>query len=238
MKLYEIIGIDANATADEIQTKYFQLAKQWHPDRLAAELADLRPTVAKIFARMNEAFHTLSDSERRERYDTLVNAGGGTARDRDLVEKAVDSALLFQKAEVLAKRHHYDKAEHLLRQAVDADPEPPEYRALLAWTIAQQKSTPPTPPEGEVSSHYQNELRILDDILRKDRHLERALFYRAELLKRSGDYEQAIRDYRKAVRLNPRNIDAAREVRLYDLRQRNASAGLLGKLFGGNKPKK
>jgi tetratricopeptide (TPR) repeat protein len=89
-----------------------------------------------------------------------------------------------------------------------------------------------------VSSTYQNELRILDDVLRKDRHLERALFYRAELLKRSGDYEQAIRDYRKAVRLNPRNIDAAREVRLHDLRQRKASAGLLGKLFGGNKPKK
>jgi hypothetical protein len=59
--------------------------------------------------------------------------------------------------------------------------------------------------------------------------------------------EQAIRDFRKAMELNPRNIDAAREVRLWDMRTGSkgspepppvkgkdppkGSGGLLGKLF-------
>jgi hypothetical protein len=47
---------------------------------------------------------------------------------------------------------------------------------------------------------------------------ERAFFWRAMLNKRIGRLEAAYRDFRHAMDLNPHNIDAAREVRLHNMR--------------------
>ena len=50
----------------------------------------------------------------------------------------------------------------------------------------------------------------------------RAACYRGVLLKRSGRLERAIRDFRLAAQVNPKNIDAVREVRLYEMRKGKA----------------
>jgi curved DNA-binding protein CbpA len=234
---YEILGVDSKASPETIEQTYFQLAKVWHPDRLPPDAANMRTKVDKIFSRMNDAYQTLTDADRRHDYDSVVQQGGGTARDRELVERAVDSAIVFQKAEVLFRRGQYEGAEKLLLQAVKTDPQQPEYRTLLAWVQAKRMGPAPPLAEGERSSQYKEQLKILNEVIDKEPDFERALFYRAELLKRSGDMDRAIRDYRKVTRLNKRNIDAAREVRLYDLRQRQAGGGLFGRLFGNKESK-
>src|SRR5262249_49543865 len=39
---YEVLGVPPRVSADGLQKAFFALAKQWHPDRLAPELAHLR----------------------------------------------------------------------------------------------------------------------------------------------------------------------------------------------------
>jgi tetratricopeptide (TPR) repeat protein len=80
-------------------------------------------------------------------------------------------------------------------------------------------------------------------VLAKEPEYERALFYRGVLLKRSGLADKALRDFRLAATLNPKNLDAVREVRLHEMRKRSGGdepppgggggigGGLLGKLF-------
>jgi len=68
----------------------------------------------------------------------------------------------------------------------------------------------------------------LDAVLLKEPRFERALFYRGSLLKRCGRYDRAIRDFRLAAEINPKNIDAVREVRLYDMRKRGPGAAPTG----------
>jgi tetratricopeptide (TPR) repeat protein len=73
---------------------------------------------------------------------------------------------------------------------------------------------------------------------------ERAYFYRGMLHKRLQREAAAVKDFRKAFELNPRNLDAQREVRLFDMRAGGGSGappakkkheeekgGLFGKLF-------
>jgi DnaJ-domain-containing protein 1 len=234
---FQILGLDESATIDTVQSTYFALAKVWHPDRLPNDLQDVKPHVARIFARMNEAFQTLSNPERRHEYMQAVRTGGGTARDRAMVERVVDSAMLFHKGEILFKRGQHAQAEILIKRAVDADPEQPEYRTMLAWIQCHRLGNPPDDEE-QRAVFYQAQLDTLDAVIEKEPHFERALFYRAELLKRCGLLDRAMRDYRDVVRLNPRNIDAAREVRIYSMRAKKEEdkKGLFGKLFGG-KPK-
>jgi tetratricopeptide (TPR) repeat protein len=73
---------------------------------------------------------------------------------------------------------------------------------------------------------------------------ERAQASKAQLLKRLGRHAEALRHYRKVVSINPNNLEAAREVRVAQMREeqkdkggaKSAAAGLIGKLLGSEKP--
>ena len=61
---YKVLGLDKNATADDIKRAYRKLARKHHPD--------LNPNDAeavKKFQQINEAHEVLSDAEKRKKYD-------------------------------------------------------------------------------------------------------------------------------------------------------------------------
>lgn len=73
---YKVLGVDKNASQDEIKKAYRKLARQYHPD--------LHPgdnVAAEKFKEINEANEVLSDETKRKNYDTFGdpngNMGGG-----------------------------------------------------------------------------------------------------------------------------------------------------------------
>jgi curved DNA-binding protein CbpA len=218
-----------------VQAAYFKIAKGWHPDRMPPELADLKSLVSKVFAKCNEAYATLSDATKRAEYAKAVEQGRGTAdEEQEAVRRVVDAALEFQKAEILLKKNNVAEAAELANRAAEADPEQGEYVALSLWIQSLKRGDPPALAEGKTSAFYKDLIDQLDVIIKKEPNLERALFYRGTLLKRSGFEEKAIRDFRMVSQLNPKNIDAQREMRLFIMRREKKAkdeAGLLGKLF-------
>ncbi len=69
---YETLWIAKWATAADIKKAYKKLAMQWHPDRHQWD----KKAEAK-FKEINEAYQTLSDSQKRKQYDTFGNADFG-----------------------------------------------------------------------------------------------------------------------------------------------------------------
>jgi curved DNA-binding protein len=63
---YKIIGVDRNATQDEIKKKYRKLALKYHPDRNPGNKA-----AEEKFKEIAEAHEVLSDPEKRKKYDML-----------------------------------------------------------------------------------------------------------------------------------------------------------------------
>jgi len=61
---YKTLGIDKNATADDIKKAYRKLARKLHPD-----LNPNDPNAQKLFQQINEANEVLSDPEKRKKYD-------------------------------------------------------------------------------------------------------------------------------------------------------------------------
>jgi DnaJ-class molecular chaperone len=62
--LYELLGVDRDASQDEIKRRYRKLAKELHPD-----LNPDKPDVAARFSDVTAAYDILSDPEKRGRYD-------------------------------------------------------------------------------------------------------------------------------------------------------------------------
>jgi curved DNA-binding protein len=80
---YKILGVDKNATTEEIKKAYRKLAMKYHPDRNPDNKA-----YEEKFKELTEANEVLSDPEKRKKYDTLganwkqyQHAGGANPND-------------------------------------------------------------------------------------------------------------------------------------------------------------
>jgi molecular chaperone DnaJ len=66
---YDVLGVNRNASQDEIKKAFRKLAMQYHPDRNKEDGAEAR------FKEVGEAYEVLSDPEKRSAYDRFGHAG-------------------------------------------------------------------------------------------------------------------------------------------------------------------
>lgn len=227
---FEMLDVPHDASTDVIRNAYFQLARTWHPDRLPPQLAEVKPACAKVFARLSEAHQTLSDDAKRAQYIQQLGKGASSADEERAVQAVLEATLCFQKAEICFKRNDYLQTETLVRRALELDATQADYHALLAWVVAMKDTSP------EATAKRVQEL---DQAVLLNPRCERAYFYRAQLHKRAGNDALALRDFKSAYEINPRNLDAQREVRLLEMRkgqkkeeEKPGGGGLFSRLFG------
>ena len=65
---YEVLGVDKNATQDQIKSAYRKLAKQYHPD------LNKSPDAPEKFKEVQEAYEILGDEQKRKTYDQFGHA--------------------------------------------------------------------------------------------------------------------------------------------------------------------
>lgn len=81
---YERLGVERTASDEEIKQAYRKLAMRFHPDRNPGD-----PTAEARFKEVSEAYHVLSDADRRAHYDRfgkVTSAGGAGGGAPDIVD--------------------------------------------------------------------------------------------------------------------------------------------------------
>lgn len=68
---YEVLGINKDASPDEIKKAFRRAAIQYHPDKQGGD--------EEKFKEVNEAYEVLKDASKRQRYDQFGHAGVGGA---------------------------------------------------------------------------------------------------------------------------------------------------------------
>jgi len=146
---YKVLGVDRNASDDEIKKAYRELARKYHPDNYVNNpLADL---VEEKMKEINEAYDQIqkerASGTRSESSYTSSTPGGEFAKVRELINnnRFSDAELIldavnakdrnaewnFLKGCVLIKRGWYYDAQKYLETACYMDPSNGEYRSVL-----------------------------------------------------------------------------------------------------------
>ncbi len=216
---FAILGVGKKASAEEIRSSYFSLAKRLHPDRLrAVGLDDPSGDAQRLFARINLAFGVLSDSMRRAEYARMLSSGGEEAVKKAQVDADVIAARIlkaeetFHRGEMALRRSQFESARDLFDEAVALNPDEAEYQALCAWATwlcAEDKI--------QVSAAVQ---KRLGDAVALSPLCVPAHFYRGQVAKQIGRTQAAIEAFKQVLEIQPEHSEAKLELRVLLGRER------------------
>jgi DnaJ-domain-containing protein 1 len=214
---FALLGVERDVSSDNLRKAYFALARQLHPDRLAAlGISDDGKHAQRLFAQINTGFAVLSDRTRRASYVSVLRRGGDTAvraeqaRAEELARRILDAEDAFRRGELALRRDQPQAAVTELQVAVQLNPDEPDYHALLAW--ARFCAAPDKPAIAAATR------RVLDDAIQRAPRAVAARFFLGRVERMLGRDQEALRHFREVVSVAPGHADAAAEIRALEAR--------------------
>ncbi|MCW5806573.1 MAG: DnaJ domain-containing protein [Deltaproteobacteria bacterium] len=214
---YKLLGVSSEASDNDVRKVYFNLARQLHPDRLAAlDIEDDQRQAQRVFAQINAAFATLSDPKKRAEYTDIQRRGGEAAiraeqaKAEAAMQRALDAEEAFRRAEIALKRDQAPLAIQELQRAIQLDPDAADYHAMLAW--AQFVVAPEKNSVGGATR------RTLERAIERAPQSITPRFFLGRVERILGRDQDALRHFRDVLSLEPRHAEAAGEVRALESR--------------------
>jgi len=133
---YELLGVSATATTEEVERAYFERSRLFHPDlRHREDLKGLQKELTAVFDRLKLANEVLTDPARRREYDETQAAApvpvaiAETSSNPEMRKQLASQS--FQRARELIAQKDFHPAVEMLREAIRFVPDIAEYRLLL-----------------------------------------------------------------------------------------------------------
>lgn len=201
---FDVLGLKRDAEAPQVKIAYLKAARSYHPDTVAPGSPEaLAKVKADIFALIGEANRTLSDPALKKEYIAELEAGGGGSKVD--VEKILHGEELFQKGRICVQARKYPDALKYFEDAILSNAEEPEFYAWRGYTkflIAPDKKA----ALGDVQ-------RDLKHCVGKNPNVSAVHYFLGFVAKAMGDSKSALDHFKRCVALDPKHIDAARELR-------------------------
>ncbi len=215
---YQTIGSDYfarlqlpfTATREQIRQTYLQLVKCFHPDQVSQTQATLLPKVKDIFAAIQEAYETLHEDTKRKKYIDQLAASRAIPLSTETSSSKPDHAQLAKQGEIYLKKKDYASAATAFASAFQLSSKA-IYLTQEAWACYLEPEPKIDLPEIK---------RKLEQALKLESNCDRAAYSLGVIHRVEGDLVKAERYFRLAFHSNPRNSEAATELRLIEMRQK------------------
>ena len=96
---YKILGLDRNATEEDVKKAFRKLAVQYHPDKQQGKSDAEKKAAEEKMKEVNEAYQVLSDKEKRQQYDkhgTIDPNGFGPGMNMDDINDFIRNNFFHQ----------------------------------------------------------------------------------------------------------------------------------------------
>ena len=201
---YEVLGLKRDADAGAVKIAYLKAARSHHPDTIPQGASEaLAKVKADLFAFIGEANRTLSDPVLRQDYTAELDAGGTGSKVN--IEKILRGEEVFQKGRILVQARKYADALKLFEEAVSCNADEAEFyawRGYAKFLAATEKRT----VQADV-------MRDLNMCVAKNPNVAATYYFLGFVAKHNGDDKTALINFKKCVALDPKHIDALREIR-------------------------
>ncbi len=212
---YEVMDVAPKADADEIKEAYYALARRYHPDRFHLKSGTrLHTQISSAFARITQAYETLTDANARSIYNQTL------ARTQQLAGSHGSKGKTAQHPEDLEFDHKnaagdQQQAETIFRQGLDLLKQG-QVNAAATRLAAVSKSHPQNAKFrayfGRALAANEQTRRLAENEMQAAVKLEpRSSLYRimlAELYVELKFLRRAQTELDRAIDINPKNSDA------------------------------
>ena len=201
---FQIFGATPQSSESNIKAAYFELAKRWNHDAFVdRQLGSARSLIDELFARITEAYETITDAPRRAEYlDYLNRKAKGLPTD---VNEILKGEQLFDQATAMIQRRDFVNAASVLEEATKLNPDP-IYFATLGWvTFNLDRAS---------SSHVSKAVRLLKKAVQEQENLPVAYQYLGGIAYARGQQSEARKWWQRCLEWEPNNVEAARGLRL------------------------
>lgn len=202
---FEVLAVTKEAPANAVKIAYFKLAKDHHPDTVPPGAPEaLQKLKADIFARIGEAHRTLSDENLKKDYLLELESGG--AGEKIDVSKLLQAEEFFQKGKILIQARKYPEAFKMFDDCIGLTPDDAE---VYTWRGYARFFTFPDKKVGLVEA-----MKDVTNCLKRNPNVVAAHFHQGMMNKILGDVAAAKKHFQATVKLDPKHIDAQRELRM------------------------
>jgi hypothetical protein len=221
---FQLLGVAPDVAPEPLRKAYFALARQLHPDRLAAlGISDDGKHAQRLFAQINAGFAILSDQSRRARYVDILRRGGEAAvraeqaRAEELTRRILEAEEAFRRGELALRRDQPQSAVAEIERAVQLNPDESDYHAALAWArfcAAPDRQAAAAPTRAALDRAIQRAPRSVTP-----------RFYLGRVERMLGRDPEALRHFRDVLTAVPGHAEAASEVRAIEARLGSGDKG-------------
>ena len=220
---YEIFNLTpARFSFDKVKERYFAITREFGPDALMRLVGEEASMVQDILATVANAYDTLSDVVKKERYDELLGServGLGQKGD-DRFQAQVQS----QSGKVFIEMEEWDNAEKALQDACNIEPQNGDYLAHLGWAIYRN------PKNGSSRAMLEKAKQLVNRALTLERTPDGYAF-KGWMLLEAGQESLAEGDFNKALKLDARHGLARRGLRTLIDHREQEKKGLFRRMF-------
>jgi len=211
--LYDTLGLERDASDQDIRKAFRRLALKYHPDRFAD---DQRAEAEERFQGITEAFNVLSHPESREKYDTEISKG---TADKTMDAKEI-SRRLSAKGSQLMREGKMAEAVETLKGAIDHDDGNARAHYFYGQVI------------GRISGKERDALRHVEKAIGLEAGNATMMAEAASLSLAAGMKTRAARHAQDALALDPTNSKAMDILSRAEGDDKGKGGGLLGRLRG------
>lgn len=220
---FEIFEISPdNFSVTQVKLTYHDFVRQYHPDKFRRLNSDeLNDIMENILNTLNTAYETLIDKERLAEYQkTVLTKSTSVSSTVSPSSSLLVAKENFLQGKSLINAQHYAEAIGYLKRAVRINPEDGDYHAYLGYAMSKTVQY-----RREAEEHFLKAIELTPMNINTYLHLGR-------LYREARMYLKAVKTFSEALKWDPENKIALKELQEIEKEQKSKSKGFLNKFFG------